>query len=141
MVAPVDSLTRLARRAGTGDARALQALVETAYEPVWRFCAALVGEQSADDLSQETFFQIVRALPNFRGESSALTWPWRSLAMFAWTSSGPALGDVAEMLSWGRPGYCDRGRERRCDDGRSNQSPRRRPPGGVRADTVARSLV
>jgi RNA polymerase sigma-70 factor, ECF subfamily len=48
--------------------------VETAYEPVWRLCAALVDEKSADDLSQDTFFRVVRALPNFRGESSALTW-------------------------------------------------------------------
>ncbi len=70
----MDSLTRLAWRAGAGDARALEALVESAYEPVWRLCAALVGGQSADDLSQETFFQVVRALPSFRGESSALTW-------------------------------------------------------------------
>jgi RNA polymerase sigma-70 factor, ECF subfamily len=70
----VDSLTGLARCAGAGDAAALEALVETAYEPVWRLCAALAGEQSADDLSQETFFQVVRALPNFRGDSSALTW-------------------------------------------------------------------
>jgi RNA polymerase sigma-70 factor, ECF subfamily len=70
----VDALTGLARRAGAGDARALGALVETAYEPVWRFCAVLVGDQSADDVSQETFCRVVRALPNFRGESSALTW-------------------------------------------------------------------
>lgn len=48
--------------------------METAYEPVWRFCASLAGKQSADDLTQETFFQMVRALPHFRAESSALTW-------------------------------------------------------------------
>jgi RNA polymerase sigma-70 factor, ECF subfamily len=48
--------------------------VEAAYEPVWRLCAALVDEKSADDLSQDTFFRVVRALPNFRGQSSALTW-------------------------------------------------------------------
>lgn len=70
----MDPLTRLARRAGTGDAQAVAALVEAAYEPVWRFCAALLDEQSADDVSQETFFRVVRALPGYRGESSALTW-------------------------------------------------------------------
>jgi RNA polymerase sigma-70 factor, ECF subfamily len=74
MVAHVDSLTRLARRAVSGDVPALEALAETAYEPVWRFCGAFVGEQAADDLTQETFFRMVRALPDFRGDSSALTW-------------------------------------------------------------------
>jgi RNA polymerase sigma-70 factor (ECF subfamily) len=74
MVAAVDTLTRLARQAGTGDARALDAFVESGYEQVWRICATLVGDQSADDMSQETFIRAVRALPQFRGESSARTW-------------------------------------------------------------------
>ena len=142
MVAHVDSLTRLAWRAGAGDAWALEALVESAYEPVWRLCAALVGGQSADDLSQETFFQVVRALPSFRGESSALTWIWPSLATSVWTSSAPAPADAGEMPSWGlarmrRPPT----RGRRCDDGRPDQSPRPRPPSGLRADTVTRPLI
>jgi RNA polymerase sigma-70 factor (ECF subfamily) len=70
----VDPLTRLARQAAAGDARALGAFVEAAYDQVWRLCATLVDRQSADDLSQETFTQAVRALPRFRGESSARTW-------------------------------------------------------------------
>jgi RNA polymerase sigma-70 factor, ECF subfamily len=70
----VDPLTRLARQAGAGDARALSAFVEAGYDQVWRLCATLVDGQSADDLSQETFTQAVRALPRFRGESSARTW-------------------------------------------------------------------
>lgn len=71
---PVDPLTRLAHQARAGDARALESFVEAGYEQVWRLCASLVGEQSADDTSQETFIQAVRALSQFRGESSARTW-------------------------------------------------------------------
>jgi RNA polymerase sigma-70 factor (ECF subfamily) len=74
MVSAVDPLTRLARQAGTGDACALGAFVEASYEHVWRLGATLVGEHSADDISQETFIRAVRALPGFRGESSARTW-------------------------------------------------------------------
>jgi RNA polymerase sigma-70 factor (ECF subfamily) len=74
MVAAVDPLTRCARNAGAGDAGALNALIVTGYEPVWRLCATLVDPQSADDLAQETFTRVVRALPTYRGESSARTW-------------------------------------------------------------------
>lgn len=70
----MDVLTRLARQAGAGDPRALNAFVEAGYDQVWRLCAALVDEQTADDLAQETFTRVVRALPAFRRESSARTW-------------------------------------------------------------------
>ena len=74
MVAAVDPLSRLALRAGAGDPRALEAFVEAGYDQVWRLCATIVGDQSADDLAQETFVRAVGALPQFRGESSARTW-------------------------------------------------------------------
>jgi RNA polymerase sigma-70 factor (ECF subfamily) len=74
MVAAVDLLTRLAHNARGGDSRALEVFVENSYDQVWRLCASLVGDENADDLSQETFAQAVRALPRFRGESSARTW-------------------------------------------------------------------
>jgi RNA polymerase sigma-70 factor (ECF subfamily) len=74
MVAGVDPLSRLARQAQDGDGRALDAFVRATYDQVLRLCAAVVDAQSADDLSQETFTQAVRALPRFRGESSARTW-------------------------------------------------------------------
>jgi len=70
----VDALTRLALQARTGDARALGGFVEAGYQEVWRFCASLSGEKTADDVCQETFARAVKALPNFRGESSARTW-------------------------------------------------------------------
>ena len=74
MVVRVDALTRLAYSARTGDQAALEAFIHSGYEPVWRLCAALVDQQSGDDLAQETFLRAIRALRGFRGDSSARTW-------------------------------------------------------------------
>jgi RNA polymerase sigma-70 factor (ECF subfamily) len=73
-VRAVDALTPLAFSARAGDNAALDAFIQAAYDEVWRLCAVLVDEQSADDLAQETFLRAVRALPRFRGDSSARTW-------------------------------------------------------------------
>ena len=70
----MDPLTRLALQARAGDTRALGRFVETGYQEVWRFCASLISGKEADDLCQEVFARAVKALPNFRGESSARTW-------------------------------------------------------------------
>lgn len=70
----VDDLTRLALNARAGDDRALEAFVDVAYEQVWRLCAVLVDERSAEDLAQETFLRAVRSLVRFRGDASARTW-------------------------------------------------------------------
>jgi RNA polymerase sigma-70 factor, ECF subfamily len=70
----VDALTRLAHSARAGDNAAVEGFIEAGYEQVWRLCASLVDEQSGDDLAQETFTRAVRALPRFRGDSSARTW-------------------------------------------------------------------
>lgn len=70
----MDELTRLAQRARRGDQQALAALARDCYADVWRLCAALVDADAADDLSQETLVRMVRAIRNFRGESSARTW-------------------------------------------------------------------
>jgi RNA polymerase sigma-70 factor (ECF subfamily) len=74
MVAAVDLLTGLARRAQAGDPEALQSFVQASYDQVWRFCAVLVGEDAAHDSAQETFVRAVRSLNRFREESSAQTW-------------------------------------------------------------------
>jgi RNA polymerase sigma-70 factor, ECF subfamily len=41
---------------------------------VWRLCAQLVSREAADDVTQEVFLRAYRALPSFRGDSSARTW-------------------------------------------------------------------
>jgi RNA polymerase sigma-70 factor (ECF subfamily) len=70
----MDEATRLLVAARSGDRRALSLWVRAGQAEVWRLCAALVDIGEADDLTQETFLRAYRALPRFRGESSARTW-------------------------------------------------------------------
>lgn len=49
-------------------------IYSTHRERVRRSLARLVGEAEADDLAQEVFVRVTRALPEFRGESSVSTW-------------------------------------------------------------------
>lgn len=71
---PVDDLTALALAARDGDRAALASFVRVGQPDVWRLCAHLNGAQEADDLTQEVYERALRALPNYRGESSARTW-------------------------------------------------------------------
>jgi RNA polymerase sigma-70 factor, ECF subfamily len=45
--------------------------------PVQRYLTRLVGEYEAEDLTQEVFVKISRALKTFRGESQLSTWIYR----------------------------------------------------------------
>ena len=69
-----DPTTELALRARAGDAGAQAAFVRATQADVWRFTAALVDPDAADDLTQETFLRAFKALPGFRGRSSVRTW-------------------------------------------------------------------
>jgi RNA polymerase sigma-70 factor (ECF subfamily) len=44
---------------------------------IQRYLSHLVGEYEAEDLTQEVFIKIGRALPTFRGESRLSTWIYR----------------------------------------------------------------
>ncbi|MEV5818796.1 sigma-70 family RNA polymerase sigma factor [Micromonospora haikouensis] len=57
-----------------GDPAAQAAFVRATQAEVWRFAAALVDPDTADDLTQETYLRAFRALPAFAGRSSARTW-------------------------------------------------------------------
>ncbi|MBG6067588.1 RNA polymerase subunit sigma [Micromonospora ureilytica] len=77
--APVDQVARdpateWALTARDGDTTAQAAFVRLTQAEVWRFAAALVDPDSADDLTQETYLRAFRALPAFEGRSSARTW-------------------------------------------------------------------
>lgn len=73
---PEDEDQALVRAAGSGDARAFEALYRKhsrrVYAVVWR----LAGGQAAraDDLVQEAFIRAWQALPGFRFESAFSTW-------------------------------------------------------------------
>jgi RNA polymerase sigma-70 factor, ECF subfamily len=56
------------------DSEALATWIDTYHDEVWRLCARLVDEQSAADLTQETFIRALRSLSTFRGDASARTW-------------------------------------------------------------------
>lgn len=70
----MDELTELARRANHGDEHALEELVRRTQGEVWRLCAHLGSRTDADDLTQDTYLRVVKALPGFRGEASFRTW-------------------------------------------------------------------
>jgi len=70
----LDAPTRLALAARSGDSAAQAAFVRATQAEVWRFVAALVDVQTADDLTQETFLRAFRALPHFEARSSVRTW-------------------------------------------------------------------
>jgi RNA polymerase sigma-70 factor (ECF subfamily) len=70
----VDELTGLALAAADGDDGAMEQFVRQSQADVWRMCSHLGGRELADDLTQDTFARVLRALPSFRAESSARTW-------------------------------------------------------------------
>lgn len=71
---PVDAATGWALTARGGDPTAQAAFVRLTQAEVWRFVAALLHPDDADDLTQETYLRAFRALPSFEGRSSARTW-------------------------------------------------------------------
>lgn len=69
-----DELTVLLLAAQDGDQVALSAWIRRSQAEVWRLCAQLVSRDQADDVTQEVYLRAYRALPAFRGDSSARTW-------------------------------------------------------------------
>jgi RNA polymerase sigma-70 factor, ECF subfamily len=65
----------LIRRATTGDRHAFGILVRSHQEPVYRWILRLVhDEETARDLTQETFLRGMRGLEGFRGDAGIGTW-------------------------------------------------------------------
>jgi RNA polymerase sigma-70 factor, ECF subfamily len=71
---PVDDLTAVLLAARDGDQGALIAAIRRSQPDVWRCCAWLVDRDAADDLVQETYLRMLRALPAYRAEASGRTW-------------------------------------------------------------------
>jgi RNA polymerase sigma-70 factor, ECF subfamily len=70
----VDELTRQWLAARDGDRAALFEAVRSSQADVYRLALHLVGVDDAEDATQDTFVRAWRALPAFRGDSSARTW-------------------------------------------------------------------
>lgn len=69
-----DPLRALVERTLDGDERAFSILVRATQADVWRLCDLLGSPADPDDLTQETFLRVYKALPKFRGESAVRTW-------------------------------------------------------------------
>lgn len=67
----MDELTRLFLAARDGDRTALLHAVRVSQADVWRLVVHLVGPDEADDVTQDTYVRAWKALPAFRGDSSA----------------------------------------------------------------------
>ena len=68
----------LAARAAAGDEPAFEELVTRYQARVFRLARRLTGsDDDAADVLQETFLQVYRGLPGFRGESRFGTWLYR----------------------------------------------------------------
>jgi RNA polymerase sigma-70 factor (ECF subfamily) len=65
----------LKRRLLDGDEQAYEALLERFEKPVIRFIDRMIGDRAAaEDLFQETFIRILRALPNYEPRGRFSTW-------------------------------------------------------------------
>ena len=73
-VEAVDELTGLLLAARAGDRDALRGVVERTQAEVWSFLAHQVGPADVDDVTQDTYVRMWRALPAFRHEARARTW-------------------------------------------------------------------
>jgi len=55
----------------------VQSIYRTFQPRIVRYLTRLVGEQEAEDLTQEVFLKVAQGLENFRGESQLSTWIYR----------------------------------------------------------------
>lgn len=79
MIVPVaePSDETLAARAAAGDDSAFEEIVRRYQSRVFRLACRLTSDTVAPDVLQETFLQVYRHLPSFRGESLFGTWLYR----------------------------------------------------------------
>lgn len=69
----IDDLTLQGAR--RGDRQALGRLCQQMAAPVLTLCYRLTGDRAlADDLTQETFVEVLRSISKFRGDASVATW-------------------------------------------------------------------
>ena len=79
MIVPVSESSdeELAARAAAGDDSAFEWLVVRYQHRVFRLACRLTNQTDAPDVLQDTFLQVYRHLPTFRGESQFSTWLYR----------------------------------------------------------------
>jgi len=70
-----ESIEELCRGARAGDFSAASELVAATYQPIYAYLRRLCGhDETAADLTQQTFASVWRSLQNFDGRASFMTW-------------------------------------------------------------------
>ena len=69
-----DELTSLLLAARDGDQLALSVVIRRLYPDVVRYCAVRVAPDVAEDVAQDVFLRVTKAVPGFEGRASARTW-------------------------------------------------------------------
>ncbi|MDV6030684.1 MAG: RNA polymerase sigma factor [Phycisphaera sp. RhM] len=72
---PIDDAT--VKAGAGGDRAALRQIYEATADRVFRLMVRMVGQQDADDLTQQTFVRAFTKLKQFSGESKFETWLYR----------------------------------------------------------------
>lgn len=112
----------IVRRAARGDVHAHEIIYRAFAAPVYSLCLRFTRvPANAEDLTQETFIEIMRSIGNFRGEAALGSWIRRiavsKALMFlrsAWTSRGQSLADDWSEVMPGDPS--DHGVSNRPDE-------------------------
>ncbi|WP_405224218.1 RNA polymerase sigma factor [Lentisalinibacter sediminis] len=99
------------RRARRGDASAHESLYRALAPAVYTLALRLVkAPAAAEDMLQETFIEVMRSLPRYRGDASLATWV-RRIAVSkclmhlrsAWNRRAGEFGDGDEPVDGGAP--------------------------------------
>jgi RNA polymerase sigma-70 factor (ECF subfamily) len=100
----------LAARAAAGDDSAFEAIVGRYQARIYRLACRLTSDTDAPDVMQETFLQVHRHLPTFRGESQLGTWLYRIATNAALMHRRARRRRPAESLEVFLPRFDARGR-------------------------------
>lgn len=100
----------IVRHASRGDAKAHEILYRAFAAPVYSVCLRFTRVPAhAEDLTQETFIEVIRSITRFRGEAPIGVWIRRiavsKALMFlrsAWHSRGQSLDDNWEEITFER---------------------------------------
>jgi len=98
----------IVRRAARGDAKAHEIIYRAFSAPVYSVCLRFTRVPAhAEDLLQDTFMEVIRSVPKFRGEAPLGMWIRRiaisKALMFlrsAWHSRGQSLDDDWEEMTF-----------------------------------------
>ncbi len=100
----------IVKRAARGDSKAHEIIYRAFATPVYSICLRFTKVPAhAEDLVQETFIEIMRSIPKFRGEAALGSWIRRIAVtkslMFlrsAWTKRGQTLEDDWQDVTEGQ---------------------------------------